>query len=653
MAITYLDIYFVEILFTLSRSNNYVKMTATPSIKQIEQSIEKNRSKNTYLDPAHSLQCLNDLRTHILEGGNYDTISHATIVLASVLRLSKRNDAYLDSLDETLLSRILGFVNKSLTTDVIIAVLRILLLFMKGKIFETLTPDDYLIPLLNSINSNLTLIDVLAAKLYVENVDLIVFTLEFLDAYVSINHIQLNSTSHMLELLLCFQNSEFPLLLNHYYEDPRFSDSLQEPASKLLASMFKMYQMLNGVKINESSSFQQELVNKSLSQLPNLTRSKEKEFILGNYSMLQLLDLYFFFENPNISFRKTYHEQLLFNLHKEQIFPVTQVSYKMTNKILGIHSTQPNPYPKFGRSLFLRDMIDYSTLAKLLEIWNESKAEIDDLDTVLPLVDILYKYIDDNIDPEELDLVGRINELFKAVTYNELRQIQLNNFKAKVNTYTRDETASFDLILKEQVFDFVKNQRFLQLAKGSWVYADLPSFKNSSQTSSSYYFIILSPNFKQLLFKEYKFKTSNTPNIDKIGNAIDIASIANFKIEEIHQVDQTLQQHQQESHRLINLVDKTIINKITLLNRKSRVLFSFHAKKSDSLIWLDGLNLLIGNNNRLSDDLNFQMDKLFEVRKTIQLLNFDESANAPESAIGGEGESLEFLEKLATNFYYT
>lgn len=64
------------------------------------------------------------------------------------------------------------------------------------------------------------------------------------------------------------------------------------------------------------------------------------------------------------------------------------------------------------------------------------------------------------------------------------------------------------------------------------------------------------------------------------------------------------------------------------------------------------MNLLLGHYDKLSDDLNFQIDKLFEIRKTVQLLNYD--VKIDNNVVDDEQiYDLENLEKLSTNFYYS
>jgi hypothetical protein len=620
-----------------------------PSVKEIEQYIEKNRVKNTYLDPQLSVQCVVDLKHHILQEQDR---ARAIVVLQVVLHLSKPNDSFFEHCDEHFLNAIFAVVTKSAQAELVIAVLRIMLIYLSGSLFDKTPRETYLVPFLNSSNLNLKIMEVLTSKLYLENNELTIKIADFIAAYLTIDHIGLKSINHLIEFILTLGKTDFNFLMTNYYEDLRTDASARNAIVKLMTTSLQAYQTLSGVKLLEDSSFQTELVQDVCAELSKASKKEERQYIIDHFSALQLMDFFLFFESSNISFKKTFHQQLLFTLQKEQIFPLTEISGKITQRLLVMYTEESALYPNLSKYIFSRDLLHYNLVSKFLDIWIESKAEYEDLDVLFPLVTIILQQLDISIGPEgDFDVVHKIQSGFKTLDYTALRQIQLNNFKNHVDCSTRTDTAAFDKILREQVFEFVKNQRFLQLAKGSWVYADLPSFKNSSQTSSSYYFIILSPNFAQLLYKEFKHQSNDAPNIDKSGHAIAITSISSFKIEEIPYADSD-SQAVQTSTRLVNLVDKTIIHRITLLNRKSKPLFSFYAKKSDSLKWVDGLNLLLGNRDKLSSELHFQTGKLFDIRKTAQLLNFDEQTSR-QIEVSEVGDSLEQLEKLATNFYYT
>lgn len=620
----------------------------TPSVQAIEHHIQKSRVSNTYLEPQLAQQCVADLKHHILHDQEK---GRAVVVLQTVLHLSKANDALGGHFDEQLLNNIFSVVTKSTTADTVIAVLRIMLAYVSGSLFEHTPKEIYLVPFLNSSNLNVKILDVLSTKLYAENPELTVKIADFITAYMTIDHTALKSANHLVEFLLTLCKTDFYFLINTYYEDPRFDSLVRTSIKNFMGASLDAYRYLDGAKLSEDSTFQGELITEVCAELAKTSKKEEKHYIISNFSALQLMDLFFFFESPNITFKKTYHQQLLFTLQKEQIFPLTEVSAKVTDKLLLMFSKERSLYPNLSQNIFIRDLLHYHMIDKFLDIWTESQAEIDDLPNLLPLLDIILQYLDRSMNPQgEIDLVEKIQSEFKSVGYQQLRQIQLANFKRHVQTVTNEEMVPFDKILKEQVFEFVKNQRFLQLARGSWVYGDLPSFKNSSQTSSSYFFIVLSPNFTQLLFKEFKSQLETAPNIDKTGRAIPVNSIANFKIDEIPYSDDP--QPLQNGDRLINLVDKTVIHKITLLNRKHKPLFSFYAKKSDSLEWVDGLNLLLNKADKLSPELNFQIGKLFEIRKTVQLLSYDENTEKPDTSVMSD-DPLEFLEKLASNFYYT
>ncbi|CAM9017899.1 hypothetical protein WICANDRAFT_77460 [Wickerhamomyces anomalus NRRL Y-366-8] len=626
-------------------------MTTPPSAKSIEQAFEKQKAKGKYLEESVSLQFLNDLKAHIT---NQSPDKFKSIILLShVIRSSKPNELFVNVLDETLLNGILGSITKSTTVDYIMATFRILLIMLKGEIFNQVDPSEYLNPLLRSLNSNLLFLDVLSTKLYTENVDLILKSLEFINGYFSINHYQLYSLNYLIKYFLKLQKSEYFIILNNILQDQRFKQILSPSIKKLNESLLKILNTLNEIKVDQHNILQLSMIEET----SEFAMQKDHQsFIINNFSILQLIDFYFFSQSSNITFKKSFHEQMLFNNNKSEMFPLIPVSQRVTTLLLAIFQTdQSTSFPILKQYLFLRDLLHFNIISKFLEIWKESGAQQDELQNLSPLVEILLKHLNDELN-DELHVVDQILTIFKTTNYSKLREIQLNNYKNENLSKASLEIQSFDKILKNQVFEFIKNQRFLQLSKGAWVFADLPTFNTSDQSTtpdSNFYFMILSPNFKNLLYKEYKFKTQNIPNIDKIGTPIQINSIANFKIEEIQQVDPTaIRTNPSESSRLINLVGKTIINKITLINRKGKVLFTFYAKKHDSFNYLDGLNLLLGHYDKLSDDLNFQIDKLFEIRKTVQLLNYD--VKIDNNVVDDEQiYDLENLEKLSTNFYYS
>lgn len=625
-------------------------MSNIPSAKSIEQAFEKQRAKGKILEDSVAFQFSNDLRSHIL---NNTTDKLKSIVLLShVLRSSKPNALFENILDESLINAMLGSITKSTNSEYIMGTFRILLVILRGEIFQQVNQSEYLSPLLKALDNNLGVLDVLSTKLYTENVDLILKSLEFINKYFNLNHYQLFSLNYLIGFFLHLQRSEYFIILNNILQDQRFKQILNPSVLKLNESLLKILNTLNEFKIDPENPLQVHMIEHVQAFSLGIDKEEDKKFILNKYSVLQLIDFYFFTQSTNITFKKSYHEQVLFNNNKENIFPLIQVSYKVTNILLAIFQTDTPRFQILRQFTFLRDFLHFNIIVKFLEIWKESGAEQDELENLEPLVEILLKHINDELDSDEMHVVDKILSIFKTTGYTQLREFQLNNYKNKTLASAANEITSFDKILEDQVFDFIKNQRFLQLSKGAWVFADLPTFNTTDETPTrNYFFIILSPNFKNLLYKEYKFKLQNVPDIDKIGTPIEISSIANFKIEEIQQVDPTAVR-ETENSRLINLVGKTVINKITLINRKGKVLFTFYAKKQDSFNYLDGLNLLLGNFDQLSNDLNFQINKLFEIRKTVQLLNYN--VTTTDNVIDEEKVyDLDNLEKLTTNFYYS
>ncbi|CCH43144.1 hypothetical protein BN7_2691 [Wickerhamomyces ciferrii] len=637
-------------------------MSNTPSAKAIEQVLEKQRAKGKSLDESISYQLSIDLKNHLINKSQ-DSLK-SIILLANVLRLSKPNELFTQILDYQIFNGIFQNLTKSTPSEYILSVFTIINLLIKGDLLGNVDQQEYLPNFLRALDDNLGFLKILSTKLYTENVDLIIKSLDFLNNYLNLNHGKLYTMEYLINFFFNLQKTEFNSILINILQDQRFKQLLNTSIKNLNHSFLNTLNLLNSLKIDQSSQLQITLINETQILSFSNEKKQNQQFILTNYSVLQLIDFYFFSQSSNISFKKSYQEQILFNNNKENYFPLIQISTKITSLLLNIFQ-QDSDYENLTKiSIFLRDLLHFNLISKFLEIWNESNSQKDELNNLLPLIEILLKIINDEFQNDELHIIDKILSIFKKISYQDLREYQLNSIKNLNLNSTLNEINSFDKILQNQVFDFIKNQRFLQLSKGAWVYSSLPNFQSITPTQqegqegnnegTNYFFIILSPNFKNLLFKEYKFKTQNLPDIDKSGIPIEISSISSFKIEEIQQSDPTTSTHG-PNNRFINLVEKSIINKITLINRKNKPLFTFFAKKEDSFNYLDALNLLLGHYDNLSDELTYQINKLFKIRKSVQLLNFnyEESNVVNNDEVGDDVYDLDNLEKLASNFYYS
>lgn len=630
------------------------KMTVPQSLQSIEKTVEKLHTQATPIDTQSAVQFALDLKGNIINKTEDPT--RCTLVLANILESSRPSDEYLEVFDEKLLDALFQQITSDSTLEVINSAVKVLSSVVCGSIFVDATPVQFSIPVLNSTNTNLKVLETFSSKLYLENLDLMVNELSFINGYLELDHLQLDSITHLTEFILHLQKSEIFTILGNLGHDLRFKKALEQPIVRTRAAFHKFIKGLNTLKIDLSSKYQQEVLNIILDQITIAETEAKKNLILDKFSLFHLIDLYLFLENTNITFKKHYHQQVLFNSNKGQKFPLPLASLSVSNYLVQIFDPQSKSFTKIQKCFLWRDALQYHLINKFLEIWVESKAEIEDFDNIFKLLELVLQRIEDALDvDEEFNPMDKIALVCRETSYQQLRQIQLEIFKIHVHDATSTETKGFNKLLNEQTFEFVKNQRFLSLQQGTWVYPHLPSSREAASSNKNHFFIILSTNFKQLLYKEFKTKPSTKPDIDKSGTSVDIASITNFEIEEILQADKTAPPA--SNTRLINLMEKTIINKISLINRKNKVIFSFYAKKDESLVWLDGLNLLIGNYDNLSKELKAQLSKLYNIRSTVQLLNHDENLEKELSENGNaksdNADSLEFFETLSKNFYYT
>ncbi|ODQ77923.1 hypothetical protein BABINDRAFT_9898 [Babjeviella inositovora NRRL Y-12698] len=374
---------------------------------------------------------------------------------------------------------------------------------------------------------------------------------------------------------------------------------------------------------------------------------KPHEYILANYTVLNVLDLTQFFQHSDKTFRKIFSETLLFN-NDDSHFPLAQAIVEISSLMLSIfdknglgdnllacaslitNSYRPR-FHNFHEFVFSKLSIYHYALTQTLTLYNISKATALDLRTIVSLITILYEYCDETILARggQLFVVDEL-KLLNDITYDELRKIQLAKFKKHKFDLWSGELGQFNEKLSSEVFDFVREQRVLQLLKGSWVFVSNPLAKAAPPASSStiassvtasaaskkalYYYIALSPDRKLLYYKTYDFKTSNKPSLDLNTpgvKAIELKNVYNVKTRKIEQESGV----PMASPHLINIISRTSYELISLWGRtatvassgasvmttgtagsgvkQEKLLFEFYVDtKESSFVWVDGLRVL-------------------------------------------------------------
>lgn len=253
--------------------------------------------------------------------------------------------------------------------------------------------------------------------------------------------------------------------------------------------------------------------------------------------------------------------------------------------------------------------------------------------------------------------------------YNEIKSLQLEEFRSKHFRKWANNMKPFENLVHTQVVALVRAQRFLQLSKGSWVYATNPLESDEHH----HYFLTLNSSSQSIVYKEFSKRPSrNTqaPNLDKDGIYIDFRDILAIESENLNpNVSET---------GLISIQSERMdVNRVEVITKTKIFQFYVDTKQLKD-IWVDGLRILVADSRSdskgkdqnkeevenspmklsiseefflgsgVSDEVKRQVKTLEEIRVRTQMLDLDDSAK-PSSK-----RQTDFIEwsTISTNFHY-
>lgn len=359
------------------------------------------------------------------------------------------------------------------------------------------------------------------------------------------------------------------------------------------------------------------------------------EYIVEHFSAVATLDLLVMLESANMQFRKNFSEHAMFAT-PETYFPLMLFATTVTDLINNIDAQN---HPRLAQCFaFFNSELYYSLMASSLRFWMASHAVTDDFDRVAKLVSSLLDYYEVQLTDNTLD---NVIESVENLKHAELKKFQLEQIKASKDIAWSQSMSSFNQDIKQQVVNFVKSQRFIELSKGSWVHIHNPIEKRAATENASYYYVVLSSNSNSLIYKEFQRKHTRTPNIDRDGIRIDFKQITNVKSDRI---SETIQKG-----NLVNISPRLSVSRmeISVTGRKP---FVFYVdSESVRYSWLDGLRMLLNQSSQLSEDTLYQINELTKIRTEIQLIDLPDSDDKSAAVKTYDPEQ---LSQLATQFYY-
>lgn len=208
--------------------------------------------------------------------------------------------------------------------------------------------------------------------------------------------------------------------------------------------------------------------------------------------------------------------------------------------------------------------------------------------------------------------------------YEDLRQLQID--KIREGTMARlgeDRVADFRDMIHDEVVSFVKNERFLELSKGCWVYAQNPL--GMGHYTGMWYFVTLSPDAQSIIYKEFPKRlgksryagiasVTTAPNIDQDGVRIDLKSVTSVTSE-------PLTADRAEGDLITLTSQRMIVSRIDIETPKTKLSFYVNTMQLKE-IWNDGLALLVDEgtaNGHIAD----QIAQLENIAIKTQLISLE------------------------------
>lgn len=656
--------------------------------RQINQKLNELLSKPNLaragaLDAKTALSLATTLRRKILDTDKQEKVN-SIVVLAKLLECVGGADVHSTEfyliLDAGLFGLLLSIVSAKMSTDTYKAILKIMLLTINGTPFPPAmrksSIDPYL-PLYLSLVAHLDSIDVITARLYLS------------DCKILLTSIRL--VTELINKSLYFNYDKIITLSGRLKHDKFFSTvgNLIEPTDanvvKAIESLESAYYRLNDylskTLFNMELESHQIMLNNlfvfldiSLNEYATPASTDEyvkagftadpRKFISDNFSILLAMDLKVFLKDPNMTFKKRFHEELMMSDHN-RTFPMNLFIEKCTNIWLDTFHKKAE-FPQISKHILSWELMIYHSMDNCLRLWQDTRSQLENPGDIRGIIKLLQTNI--HLLEENLRISQGIDdalESFSERTSEDIRYYQFSELKATHKSNWKSAFLEFDSTLSEQTLEFVREQRVMQLLKGAWVHTEshaLLLFQNKPNKSNSgnYYFLILSPNRRALHYKEYVDIPTRKPTFEELEyQSIPLKSIAHFRSTKIGK--SVGERDKSRNKNLISIKGTMSYEEIRLTNKQDHTLLSFYTDSEDNkAVWLDGLKMLKGltKDEDLSVETTEHIKSLQELRKNTQLLILESenfAAHAPKNTELPEDPeyyNLEELQNIQNDFHY-
>lgn len=605
------------------------------------------------LDSATALSYSSVLKNNILGKDKQEKVN-SIVVLAKLLDCVTGSDAVSDDfnqiLDFALFSTLFSIVSLNMSTETYKSILKILVLSISGLVFKSKDDSiDRYTPLYDALVEYLDVIDIITNKLYLNDnkithnsiklvTELINKSLRFnynpiITLAGRLKHVTFFSTiGNLIEtddkiILDSIENLKIAYFnLNEYLSDTIFDLSIKSH-QVMLHNLFVFLE----VSLNEygTPATTEEYVKAGFTNNP-------KKFVVENFTILLAMDLKIFLKDPNFTFKKRFHEEIMMSEHS-RTFPLCLFIEKATDMWIKIFHNKKT-YPTIYSSILSWELMIYYTMNNCLVLWQETKAQLDNYKDVQGILQLLESYtqtLELNFSRHDKSIEECL-DMTSVNSVEKLRHTQIQHIKTVHQANWSSRFKEFNRYLTSEVMDFACEQRVIQLLKGSWVYTESYGeymLKNrEKKLSYKYYFILLAPNRKSVYYKEFTEKPSINPSFEEMEvQAVKLSDIVEFESTKVG--NYVGEEDKKKIGSLVTVKGTISYEKISLVGEKNRRLLSFYTDTQVSkYVWLDGLKMLKGmiKPGQLSEETEKQLDSLVDLRRNTQLLSLE------DKSMGGE-----------------
>ncbi|ODV80497.1 uncharacterized protein CANTADRAFT_20084 [Suhomyces tanzawaensis NRRL Y-17324] len=647
---------------------------------KLNELLSKNNITKSKLDSATAINYATILRANILGKDKQEKVN-SIVVLAKLLDCIIGGEAVSNEfsiiLDHTLFTTLFSIVSTNMSTETYKAILKISVILISGTIFKTKEESiDKYLPLYESLIEYLDVIDIITQKLYLQ------------DNKITFNSIKL--VTDLINRALKFEYSGIITLAGRLKHVTFFSTvgNLIETNDKVIleaivhlkTSYYNLNEFLNATNFDLSIKSHQVMLNNlfiflevSLNEYGTLATTDEyvkagftdnpKKFVVDNFSILLAMDLKIFLKDPNFTFKKRFHEELMMSDHS-RTFPLYLFIDRCTEMWIEIFHKRES-YPFIYESILSWELMIYFTMNNCLILWQETKAQLENASDVDRILDLLKS----NVDSLELEMsfkqksIEECLDITSGSTSEQMRHSQVQKIKELHKLKWNGRFSEFNKELSKEVLDFVSEQRVIQLLKGSWVYTEqhgeyLLRTKDRKPANQKYYFITLSPNRQMVYYKAFVEKPLVNPTYEEMETQFfklsDISELQSTKIGE-HVGEEDKRKHSM----LISIKGTISYEKITLVGEGGKRLLSFYTDTQvNKYVWLDGLKMLKGhiNQGQLSTETEKQLEYLIDIRRNTQLLPLENKKIQLEEDLdlGDDDEfyDIDELMSVTENYHY-